>query len=57
MSYRNTKFLDSNRIIYRREPISDHPDEVHDWVQCTITVRISATIYLGLRLRLQRIVL
>lgn len=31
MSYRNTKFLDSNRIIYRRDPISDHPDEVHDW--------------------------
>ena len=31
MSYRNTKFLDSNRIIYRRDPISDYPDELHDW--------------------------
>ena len=31
MSYRNTKFLDSNYVIYRRDPISDHPDEVHDW--------------------------
>ena len=31
MSYRNTKFLDRNHVIYRRDPISDHPDEVHDW--------------------------
>ena len=31
MSHRNTKFLDQNRIIYRRDPINDKPDEVHEW--------------------------
>ena len=31
MSYRNTKFLDTNRIIYRRDPINDQPDETHNW--------------------------
>lgn len=31
MSHRNTKFLDQNKIIYRRDPISDKPDEVHEW--------------------------
>jgi len=31
MSHRNTKFLDQNHIVYRRDPINDRPDEVHDW--------------------------
>lgn len=31
MSHRNLKFLDQNKIIYRRDPISDEPDEVHEW--------------------------
>lgn len=31
MSHRNLKFLEKNKIIYRRDPISDTPDEVHDW--------------------------
>jgi len=28
---RNLKFLNNNRIVYRRDPITDKPDEVHDW--------------------------
>ena len=28
---RNLKFLNNNRIVYRRDPITDKPDEVYDW--------------------------
>jgi hypothetical protein len=28
---RNLKLLNNNRIVYRRDPITDKPDEVHDW--------------------------
>ena len=28
---RNTNFLDKNHIVYRRDPINDKPDEVHEW--------------------------
>ena len=28
---RNLNFLNTNRIVYRRGPISDKPDEVYDW--------------------------
>ena len=28
---RNLKLLINNRIVYRRDPITDKPDEVHDW--------------------------
>ena len=27
MSYRNTKYLDNKRIVYRRDPIADKPDQ------------------------------
>jgi len=28
---RNLKFLNTNRIVYRRSPISDKPDEIYEW--------------------------
>jgi len=28
---RNLNFLNTNRIVYRRGPVSDKPDEVYDW--------------------------
>ena len=28
---RNLKLLINNRIVYRRDPITDKPDEVYDW--------------------------
>ena len=28
---RNLKFLNKHRIVYRRDPITDKPDEVYDW--------------------------
>ena len=28
---RNLKFLNNHRIVYRRDPITDKPDEVYDW--------------------------
>ena len=31
MSHRNLKYLHTNRIIYRRYPILDKPDQVFDW--------------------------
>ena len=31
MSHRNLKYLHKNRIIYRRYPILDKPDQVFDW--------------------------
>jgi len=32
MSYdRNLNFLNTNRIVYRRGPVSDKPDEVYEW--------------------------
>ena len=31
MSHRNLKYLHRNRIIYRRYPILDKPDQVFDW--------------------------
>ena len=31
MSHRNLKFLDKNKIIYRRDPINDKPSEVYEW--------------------------
>ena len=57
MSYRNTKFLDRNHVIYRRDPISDHPDEVHDWGTVYYNGTHECYDLLELKLRLQRIVL
>ena len=31
MSHRNLEYLHRNKIIYRRHPISDEPDQVFDW--------------------------
>ena len=31
MSHRNLEYLHRNRIIYRRHPISDEPNQVFDW--------------------------
>ena len=31
MSHRNLEYLHRNKIIYRRHPISDKPDQVFDW--------------------------
>ena len=31
MSHRNLKYLHKNRIIYRRYPILDKPNQVFDW--------------------------
>jgi hypothetical protein len=31
MSHRKMKYLEDNRIIYRREPITDKPSEIFEW--------------------------
>ena len=31
MSHRKMKYLEDNRIIFRRDPISDKPSEVYEW--------------------------